>query len=311
MRSSRPSTAAALTLLLALSACSGASSAGPIFPPASSTASPPPSASSPAASPSAGAGGTAADRARASAASGPAFGGTATAPAASAASPAGPAPGRDAQASPNFGGGQASPQPSGSAGLTVGAYTPFKDAFGRLRVAGYLVNSGRQAVSGGEAVVDLEDSAGRVLQEQRSIYARDLVPPGQRTPFLAVFLGPPPDWTTAAVKALGRPAQPTAEQTDILKLVQTENVKPSESGRGFAISGEVKNGWTKPVTDVTVLGILYDATGKPLDVRASGAAFDTLAPSKTAPFAFEFYNSQSRPPAQLTYDLYVEAAPAP
>lgn len=66
----------------------------------------------------------------------------------------------------------------------------------------------------------------------------------------------------------------------------------------------------EPVTDVSVLGILYDAGGNPLDVRESSPTFETLAPGQTVKFGFEFYNSQSRPADQLKYDLYVNAAPA-
>ncbi|HLG70708.1 MAG TPA: FxLYD domain-containing protein [Chloroflexota bacterium] len=194
--------------------------------------------------------------------------------------------------------------------MTVGDYTAFKDSFGRVRVAGYLVNNGQQPVGHVEAMVELKDSGGRTLQQEHSIYTRNIVPPGQRSPFLAVFLGPPPDWVRADVQVQAQPEQLTPEQSAILNSVQTEDVKPSENGQGFAVAGQVKNGWSTPVTDVSVLGILYDATGKPLDVREGPSMFEQLQPGKTLSFSFEFYNSQSRPADQLKYDLYVDASPA-
>jgi hypothetical protein len=193
--------------------------------------------------------------------------------------------------------------------MAVGAYNAYKDSFGRVRVAGYLVNDGQQPAGHVEAIVELKDSGGRTLQQEHSIYTRNLVPPGQRSPFLAVFLGPPPDWVRADVQVQAQPEQLTPEQSAILKSVQTQDVTTNGNGHGFAVAGQVKNGWTQPVTDVSVLGILYDATGEPLDVRQGPAMFEQLQPGKTLPFSFEFYNSQSRPAAQLKYDLYVDASP--
>jgi len=203
----------------------------------------------------------------------------------------------------------AAPSSSNSAGVTVGDYTTFKDSFGRVRVAGYLVNNGQQPVGNVQATVELKDSAGNALQQEHSIYTRGVVPAGQRTPFLTVFLNPPPQWTSAAIQVQAGPAQISPQQTAILKAVQTQDVRVSENGQGFAISGQVKNGWSQPVTDITVLGILYDAGGKPLDVREGPSMFEELQPGQTLPFSFEFYNSQARPASQLTYDLYVDASP--
>src|SRR5205823_14549026 len=67
--------------------------------------------------------------------------------------------------------------------VEVGDYSVVKNTFG-TRLVGYLVNTGDTPAEQLQVAASLLDASGKTVGAGQAIYLRDVLPPGERSPFL-------------------------------------------------------------------------------------------------------------------------------
>lgn len=132
----------------------------------------------------------------------------------------------------------------------------------------------------------------RLVKASKSIYTQDVLPPGERSPFLVAFSQRPPDWKTERLQVQAEAFSPQSFMGRLhaegLTVDGVTLNPPANQFAGYTITGQVKNGGQQTAQFVAVIGILYDAEGKPLDVNQTFAELQQVDPGQTAPFSLNF-----------------------
>lgn len=175
--------------------------------------------------------------------------------------------------------------------LEVGAYKVQDTQFG-VRLVGYIENKGSVPAASIQLAASLIDEGGKTVAAQNAIYMRDLLPPGERSPFLAQFSQRPPPWQTEKLQAQAQPYDARSfTATSMAQGLTAEDVTlvpPANPSAGYKVTGQIKNGGSTTVTSAAALVILYDSDKKPLDVTQTYSQLQQVAAGDTAPFSADF-----------------------
>ena len=199
------------------------------------------------------------------------------------------------------------PTPRPVARVEMGQYAMRKDQFS-TRAVGYVENKGDAPAMRIQVAGFLIDRFGSTLAAGQTIYTRDVLPPGERAPFVVGFSPNPPTWASEKLQVHAEPFTP---ESFLVRLyaqgLTTEGVTGSprtgRSEQGFVITGQVRNGGQKPAQLVTIIGILYDAEGKPLDVGQTSAQLKQIDPGQSAPFSLDFFSALT---GIARYEVYAQ-----
>lgn len=188
--------------------------------------------------------------------------------------------------------------------MVIGAYTISKDETG-TSFLGYLVNTGKVACEGIQVAVTLQDAGGRAIATQTSYDVRDIVLPGERSPF-AVNFDNGVVWAKEELHVVAQVLDPgglwhRAKGLSLTDIVATP-ANPAQK-RSYYISGLVRNAGSAPAVLVEIFGIAYDTAGRPIDVNSAKVFALQINPGQTSRFALEFPRVKTEP---AHYDLYVQ-----
>lgn len=177
--------------------------------------------------------------------------------------------------------------------VEIGGYKVVEDQLA-TRVIGYVENKGNTPVEDIQVAASLLGSDGKTVASDQSIYERNVLPPGERSPFLVMFSQKPSGWESEKLQVQAKPLNPRSfaagRRAEGLKVEDSSLNPPANQFAGFTVSGQVKNEGDKVAEGVEVIAILYDAEGQPLGVGQTYTDLKEIAPNDTAPFSIDFYN---------------------
>lgn len=188
----------------------------------------------------------------------------------------------------------ATPTPEGAADVVVGKYRMYMGQYSTdPRVFGDIVNNGTATATDVQVAVQAYDAAGTILGSGEAIYKRPMIPAGEKSPFLALLNGVDP----AAVAELKIQVQfetydPSSFMADFYSIdIGVTQVQWANDN----IVGEVQNNGEKPVSNVSVIVIGYDAAGEPMGVYQTYADLDQLDPGATTSFSASYLGYEGDP----------------
>jgi hypothetical protein len=184
-----------------------------------------------------------------------------------------------------------SPSPRAAGGLKIVTAIGNDSQFG-ARMTGYIENQGREPFSQLQIKGTLLDEADQALESKTGIYMRDVVPVGERSPFLVPFSAEVKDWkkfdVEARAQAFDARSLGTSGLAQGLTLEGVELIPPENRFAGYKLTGTIKNGGTSPATNVVVIAALYDGDKEAIDVNQVSADPPTLAPGQSVRFEMDF-----------------------
>ena len=155
-----------------------------------------------------------------------------------------------------------------------------------------------------EIVVTLTDAGGKVLATKRAYITPRYIRPDSTIPYKVLFDDVPEDWAkweidVSAERFGGYMAD--LLYTD-LEVDQPTLNAPSNNYTGPRVVGRVKNTGSSTAKLVQIIGALYDAEGRLLDVANTFSKKDTIEAGGDGPFELEFRSDVEG----ATFELFVE-----
>lgn len=167
-----------------------------------------------------------------------------------------------------------------------------------LHVVGIIRYNGDTPRGKADIVATLTGPNGEVLGTDDALYTPAIIKPHSVIPYLIYFSEPPASWDKIEITVR---ADPLSDFEQRLYTDQVEVTQSSLSG-GNKVLGRVKNTSSKNVGSATIVGVLYDPSGKVLDVAQTYSKLDKLAPGEESTFDLDF-NSEAG--GGKTYQLFV------
>ena len=177
-------------------------------------------------------------------------------------------------------------------------YSDYLNMIGIIRYKGSVVRMSP------EIVVTLTDAGGKVLATERAFTAPRYIRPNSTIPYRVLFDDAPEDWAkweidVSAERFGGYMAD--LLYTD-LEVDQPTLNPPKNSYSGPRVVGRVKNTGSSTAKLVQIIGALYDAEGRLLDVANTFSKKDTIEAGGDGPFELEFRSDVEG----ATFELFVE-----
>jgi len=194
--------------------------------------------------------------------------------------------------------------------VVVGKYQLLKDT-AYSQIVGFITNRGEGTIESVEVVGSVIGLTGKTLSTGDSIYVREIIPPGQRSPFLIV-LQPAQfgKYKQIDLQVEADPYDPegyaATGRASGLSIEGTNDTPPSDEYNPYTITGQVRNKGKTPAQYVSITAIFFDKSGKPLGVQNSYTDLDRVRPGKTSPFSLTFYGDTARQVAR--YELWVNGS---
>jgi LysM repeat protein len=160
----------------------------------------------------------------------------------------------------------------------------YETPVGSLWCLGEVVNTTGTPVTNVHMLVTLFNAGGQRVAEKDTFVAADLIPPGERAPFGALFIDPPPGQVAPQVSLIrGQAAGELAASYVPMSAIETQG-RPS--GPQFEINGAAQNDGDLSAGSVIVIATTYDADGLVTGFWHEAVVLEApLAPGETAPFS--------------------------
>ncbi len=135
----------------------------------------------------------------------------------------------------------------------------------------------------------LRDALGNVVDSDFTYAMIDVLTPGMKSPFLMIFLDPPP-WATYELAVTW---STTTEQPYPLEILN--HTSYFDSSDAYHVVGEIRNQYAEGRTFIEAYVTLYDLDGKVIGVASSFTNPYDLAPGQTASFDTYVYFWKGKP----------------
>lgn len=157
-----------------------------------------------------------------------------------------------------------------------------RTAAGSLECLGEIVNATAGAVTNVQVLVTLQDESGAALQVQTVAVARDVVGPGESSPWRVLFTAPPERFAKFTVTPLR--AEPA--NGDVFARIKIDKLTGTPNGSQFRVTGEAQNVGEASVRSLRLIVTAYDQDKRVIGYRYVDAAQQTLEPQATTAFDF-------------------------
>jgi hypothetical protein len=158
-----------------------------------------------------------------------------------------------------------------------------------LAVMGVIKYKGTTPRVNPEVSISLLDPNGQVLVKGTAFVVPAYIKPGSNIPYKSLFSNPPESWDRIAVTINAREAADSTLTYGDLEVTQPSLIPPQTESDSVQLSGTVKNTGGKAADLVTVVGVLYDADGKVVDVNNGYPKTATLAAGEESQFEIDFF----------------------
>lgn len=189
----------------------------------------------------------------------------------------------------------------GTSNVRVFNYSSYADPAGTPVVVGEVINDGNESIKSVEVKASFIDPAGKILDTGSTFAAIDLIPPGQKSPFMITggvgYAFNVKSFELQIVNFVKGPIKPAK-----LEIVNAN--QNSDGINEVGISGEIKNNSDKPATSTKVYVTFYGENNKVIGFTSVNAKSDSIAPNATTNFEFKVHD---RVPFITSYTLYAES----
>jgi hypothetical protein len=179
-------------------------------------------------------------------------------------------------------------------------YASYTDPNGIPVIVGEVVNDGNEPIKSVEVKANFIDSDGKVIDSGSAKAAVDVIPSGQRAPFMIIgtadYASTVKSFELQVVNFANAPAKPAK-----LEIINTD--QDSDGITEVSITGEVKNIGDKTATFARVYATFYDERNKVVGLAASTVT-ETVAPEATTSFEIKYHERVS---LITSYTLYAES----
>lgn len=159
----------------------------------------------------------------------------------------------------------------------------FVDEFDMLTIVGELRNDSNLPIGQTNIAVTFYDTAGTTIETTTGETILDVIPPGERSPFI-VTLTKPLDYESYSVRAVGRPVPPQkSAQLAVVELRRYED----ETGF-FHIKGKIENVGNSTAKRTKVAASIFGRDKNIINVGFTYADPPTLAPGEYADYDVTF-----------------------
>ncbi len=176
----------------------------------------------------------------------------------------------------------------------IGPATIYKDSIGYLHVVGIIHYNGTDDRANPNVTITLSDAAKKVLATENSSMSPSLVKPGTLIPYHAIFDSPPASYANVEIKFQADKASDFDETENLANFAvdQPSIIQPTTQYDPVKVVGRVVNNNPKAATLVEIIVVIYDGSGKVLDVASSFAKQDTIEAGQSSPFEVDSYNAK-------------------
>lgn len=155
-----------------------------------------------------------------------------------------------------------------------------RTAAGSLECLGEIFNGGPAPLTNVQVQLTLQDDAGNPLQAQTVFVARDVIGPGETSPFRVLFTAPPSAFSKFAVI----PLRAEAGNASALATIKVDKLTGTPNGAQFKVTGELTNGDQVDTTSLRMIVTAYDGDKRVIGYRYVDAPQQALAVGATTPF---------------------------
>jgi hypothetical protein len=189
----------------------------------------------------------------------------------------------------------------GASNIQVFNYSSYINSNGMPVVVGEVINDGKEPVKSVEVKVNFIDTAGEVIDSGKAVAAVDMIPPGQRSPFMIV--GNVDHATTITSYELQIVDFAMAQnKPSMLEIASTNEF--SDGVSEVSIRGEIRNIGSDAASSTKVHATFYDDSGRVIGYGSTSADPNTI--EKNAKTSFEI-KIHERVPVIQSYTLFAES----
>ncbi len=185
--------------------------------------------------------------------------------------------------------------------VEVDNYASYINSSGSPVVAGEVVNHGSSPVRSVEVKVSFIDGSGKVIDSGMASTAPEIIPPGQRAPFMLVggsgYASRIQSYELQIVNFAEAKAKPAA-----LHVTSSEGL--SDGLIGASIWGELENTGKDVATSTKVYATFYDSSGKVIGYDSAPADVAVIKPGGKSSFTVSM---NERTPSIMSYTLFAES----
>lgn len=162
----------------------------------------------------------------------------------------------------------------------------YTDDFNTLTIVGEVRNDSTLTVGQTDITVTFYDSAGVVIETVNGEALIDVIPPGEKSPFV-ITLKRPVGLNSHSLRAVARPVAP--EQTAQLTVVETRRFE-DEAGF-FHVKGHIENAGSTIARRIKVATVIYDRSNRVINVGFTYTDPPNLRPGQQAAYdvIFSYY----------------------
>jgi hypothetical protein len=162
----------------------------------------------------------------------------------------------------------------------------FVDEFNTLTIVGEVRNDSTLDIGQTDITVTFYDAAGAVVGTANGAAMLEVIPPGEKSPFIVTLIRPP-GYTTYSLRAVARPT--LAKRKAQLAVVELKRFE-DEAGF-FHIKGAIKNVGNRVAKRVKVAASIYGRDNGVINVGFTYVDPPTLAPGEQATYdvIFAYY----------------------
>jgi hypothetical protein len=162
----------------------------------------------------------------------------------------------------------------------------YTDEFGTLTIVGEVRNDSNLTVGQTDITVTFYDSAGSIINTIRGETLLDVIPPGEKSPFV-ITLKRPSGLNSHSLRAVARPV--AATQQAQLSVIETRRFE-DEAGF-FHVKGTIENVGSVTARRVKVATVIYDRSNRVINVGFTYANPPNLKPGQQAQYdvIFSYY----------------------
>jgi len=189
----------------------------------------------------------------------------------------------------------------GAPNIQIFNYSSYINSNGLPVVVGEIINDGKEPVKSVEVKVNFIDTTGQVIDSGMAVAAVDMIPPGQRSPFMIVGSADYANTITSYelqivdfTRAQNKPA--------MLQIVSTSEF--SDGVSEVSIIGEIRNMGSDAATTTKVHATFYDESGRVIGYSSTSADPSTIDPNGKTSFEMKIHE---RVPIIQSYTLFAES----
>jgi len=162
----------------------------------------------------------------------------------------------------------------------------YTDEFNTLTIVGEVRNDSNLDVGHTDITVTFYDSAGAIIGTANGETMLDVIPPGEKSPFV-ITLSRPPGLASHSLRAVARPVAPKQGA----QLVVSEVRRFEDDAGFFHVKGTVKNVGSSTARRVKVAAVIYARDNRVINVGFTYGSPPKLAPGQQASYdiIFSYY----------------------